>query len=51
MEKSIQRKAFNDQLSIANETGVPLVIHCRDAETEVLEIMKEVTHIKSYLYL
>lgn len=42
MEKSIQQKAFDDQLSIANETGIPIVIHCRDAEPEVFDIMKEV---------
>jgi Tat protein secretion system quality control protein TatD with DNase activity len=37
-----QRIVFEAQLNIANETGHPLVIHCRDAEAEVFEILKNV---------
>ncbi len=38
----IQRRTFKAQLEIAYETNKPIVIHCRDMETEVFEIMKEV---------
>lgn len=35
-------EVFSAQLDIANETGVPLVIHCRDAEQDVLDLMAKV---------
>lgn len=43
--------AFEAQLNIANERNVPLVIHCRDAEAEVFEIMKKVSFSPLYQFL
>lgn len=39
----VQRRTFKSQLAIAFETNKPIVIHCRDMEVEVFEIMQEVT--------
>lgn len=47
VEKSIQVRVFKEQLYMANESGMSLVIHCRDAEQDVFEIMKEVYFLYS----
>lgn len=41
VEMSIQEEAFKAQLQMAYETKKPIVIHCRDMEKEVYEIMAE----------
>lgn len=46
----VQRRAFKSQLAIAFETGKPIVIHCRDMEEEVFEIMQDVKK-KVQLYI
>ena len=38
-----QEMVFRAQLKIANETGLPIVIHCRNTETKCLEILSEVS--------
>ncbi len=35
----IQRAAFRGQLDLARETGLPVVIHMRDADSELLEVL------------
>lgn len=40
MEK--QERVFLAQLKIARETDMPIVIHCRNAEIEVFEILVKV---------
>ena len=37
-----QEIAFLAQLCIANKTKMPIVIHCRDTEQTVYEILKKV---------
>ena len=37
-----QKAVFKRQLGFAVKMNKPLVIHCRDAEEDCLEIMKEV---------
>lgn len=39
--KDIQQKWFRKQLDIAVETGLPVVIHSRDAANDTMNIMKE----------
>lgn len=36
-----QLKLFKDQISIADKIGLPVVIHCRDAHPDTVEILKE----------
>jgi TatD DNase family protein len=37
--RDLQRTAFRDQLRIARERGLPVVVHSREAEDETLEIL------------
>ncbi|MBI2995601.1 MAG: TatD family hydrolase [Candidatus Melainabacteria bacterium] len=39
--KDVQLYAFKRQIKIAKEVSLPLIIHCRDAFKEVIEILKE----------
>lgn len=41
--RDIQRKAFEDQLKVACDLGLPVVIHTREAEDDTLEILKRIT--------
>ncbi|KUO76219.1 MAG: hydrolase TatD [Desulfosporosinus sp. BRH_c37] len=38
--RSIQKEVFIHQIKLANEVGLPIVIHNRDAHQDVLEIVK-----------
>lgn len=40
-DKSVQRKWFERQLRLAGETGLPVIIHSRDAANDTLEILKD----------
>lgn len=37
----IQIEAFHKQLQLAQELALPVVIHCRDAHSDVLKVLKE----------
>ena len=39
--KELQKKAFTEQIRIANECNIPIVIHTRDAVMDTLEILKK----------
>ena len=39
--KEIQKKAFIEQIKIANELDLPIVIHTRDAVMDTIQILKE----------
>ena len=39
--KEIQKKAFVEQINLANEMNLPIVIHTRDAIMDTIEILKE----------
>ena len=43
--KETQRELFLKQLEIANEAGLPVVIHSRDAAQETLELLQANTHL------
>lgn len=38
--KETQKKYFIEQINLANELNLPVVIHSRDADTDMLEILK-----------
>lgn len=40
-EREVQRKAFREQMKLAEELDLPVVIHDRDAHEDTLNIMKE----------
>ncbi|MEA4900224.1 TatD family hydrolase [Desulfitobacterium sp.] len=39
--RSIQQKIFIEQIELANEAGLPIIIHDRDAHGDLLKIVKE----------
>lgn len=39
-DKAIQKKWFEEQLQLASETGLPIIVHSRDAAQDTLEILK-----------
>lgn len=39
-DRELQKKWFSEQLAVAKETGLPAVIHSRDAAKDTLDIMK-----------
>lgn len=43
-EREIQKKWFVRQLALAKETGLPVIIHSRDAAKDTLDIMKAEHH-------
>jgi len=40
-DKEIQTKVFIDQILLAKEVGLPVIIHCREAYHDMLEILKK----------
>lgn len=40
-DREVQKKWFKEQLKLAEETGLPVIIHSRDAAADTLEILKE----------
>ena len=41
-EAATQKRVFIRQLQLAEELELPIVIHCRDAEEDCVEIMEQV---------
>lgn len=39
--REVQKRWFREQLKLAEETGLPVIIHSRDAAADTLEILKE----------
>jgi len=39
-DHDLQKEVFKKQLRLAERLGVPLVIHCRDADPDLVKIMK-----------
>jgi TatD DNase family protein len=40
--KSLQRNLFREQIKLAQEMNLPMILHSREAKEEVLEILKQV---------
>ena len=49
-DKEIQKKAFRLQLGLAKKTGLPVIVHNRNADEESLEILKEYEGIKAVFH-
>jgi TatD DNase family protein len=48
--KEKQKKAFIEQIELANEIGKPLMLHIRDAYADALEILKEYSKVKGVVH-
>ena len=46
VERGVQRKWFARQLALANEAGLPVVVHSRDAAKETLDVMRAEAPVK-----
>lgn len=42
-QKKLQKESFLDHLRLAEELGKPLIFHCREAHSEMLEMLKSQT--------
>ncbi len=40
-ERAVQRDLFRLHIAVARQTGLPIIIHTRDAEADTLEILRE----------
>ncbi len=47
-DKEIQKNTFIKQLKLAQELQLPVVIHCRDAYGDMIEILKNNKHLLSF---
>jgi TatD DNase family protein len=48
--KEIQKEVFKKQIELALEIGKPVVIHCRDAYEDTINILKEYKEIKGIMH-
>ena len=49
-DKEIQKKVFREQMKLAEELGLPVVIHDRDAHKDTLEIMKDFPNVRGTVH-
>ncbi|MDD3274479.1 MAG: TatD family hydrolase [Candidatus Omnitrophica bacterium] len=48
--KENQRKAFSKQLALAKDLGLPVVVHCREAESDTLEVLEEFLPLRAAIH-
>lgn len=48
--KDIQKKVFREQMQLAKEMKLPVIIHDRDAHKDTLDIIKEFPEVKGVLH-
>ncbi len=48
--REIQQRAFRLQLGLAQELGLPVIIHDRDAHGDCLEILKDYPHVRGVFH-
>lgn len=49
-EREIQKKVFREQMELARQLNLPVIIHDRDAHGDTLEIMKEYPDVKGIVH-
>lgn len=49
-DKETQKKVFREQMELAKELNMPVVIHDRDAHKDTLDIMKEYPSVKGIVH-
>lgn len=48
--KEVQIKVFREQMALAEELGLPVVIHDRDAHKDTLEVLKDFPKVKGVIH-
>ena len=49
-DRETQKRVFREQMKLAEELGLPVVIHDRDAHNDTLEILKEFPKVKGTVH-
>jgi len=49
-EPKIQKKIFREQLELAKELDVPVVVHCREADQDLYNVILESKHSKGVIH-
>ena len=49
-DPKIQKKVFREQLELAKELDVPVVVHCREADQELYDVILESKHSKGVIH-
>ena len=47
---SVQKRAFRHQLALARETGLPVIVHCRDAFEETIDVLSEFSDVRGIMH-
>ena len=50
-ERDIQKKVFQEHITASQETGLPLIIHTRDADSEMMEMLQSNYKQKAFVPL
>lgn len=50
VDREVQKKSFREQMALARDLNIPVVIHDRDAHADTLEILKEFESVKGVLH-
>ncbi|MBN9542916.1 MAG: TatD family hydrolase [Alphaproteobacteria bacterium] len=50
-DEDLQKMSFQNHIIAAQETGIPLIIHSRDADNDTIEILEEHLKIKDFKFL
>jgi TatD DNase family protein len=48
--REAQRAAFAEQLALAQRLGLPVVVHCREAYPEVLDLLEELPTVRGVMH-
>lgn len=48
--RDVQQRVFSDQIRLANELGLPVIIHSRDCDEDLLRIMQDVRPARGVLH-
>lgn len=49
-EQEIQKEIFRKQIEVAQKYDLPIIIHCRDAAEDCLEILQEYNNLKGVIH-
>ena len=49
-DPKIQKKVFREQLELAKELDVPVVVHCREADQDLYDVILESKHSKGVIH-
>ncbi len=49
-DKEAQQKILRDQLTLAQSLSLPVILHCRDAMGDMLQILREYRHLRGVMH-